>query len=74
MDLLAQLLVNGLVNGSHYALLGLSFGLIFGPTRITHFAHGPLATLAARAHSLGFFAISSYTGHLSVRAVLRLLS
>ena len=47
MDLLAQLLVNGLVNGSHYALLGLSFGLIFGPTRITHFAHGPLATLAA---------------------------
>src|SRR5581483_12288469 len=47
MDLVAQLLVNGVVNGSHYALLGLGFGLIFGPTRITHFAYGPLYALAA---------------------------
>ena len=38
MDLLAQLIVNGLVNGSHYALLALGFGLIFGTTRVTHFA------------------------------------
>ncbi|HLJ65070.1 MAG TPA: branched-chain amino acid ABC transporter permease [Stellaceae bacterium] len=49
MDLIAQLLVNGLINGSHYALLGLGFGLIFGPTRITHFAFGPLYALAAYA-------------------------
>jgi branched-chain amino acid transport system permease protein len=49
MDLVAQLLVNGLINGSHYALLGLGFGLIFGPTRITHFAFGPLYALAAYA-------------------------
>src|ERR1700688_1125344 len=47
MDLIAQLLVNGIVNGSHYALLGLGFGLIFGPTRITHFAFGPLYALSA---------------------------
>ena len=49
MDLFAQLLVNGIVNGSHYALLGLGFGVIFGPTRITHFAFGPLYALAAYA-------------------------
>ncbi len=49
MDLVAQLIVNGLINGSHYALLGLGFGLIFGPTRITHFAFGPLYALAAYA-------------------------
>ena len=47
MDLLAQLFVNGLVNGSHYALLGLAFGLIFGTTRITHFAFGPVYALSA---------------------------
>src|SRR5581483_7243773 len=49
MELIAQLLVNGVINGSHYALLGLGFGLIFGPTRITHFAFGPLYALAAYA-------------------------
>ena len=47
MDLLAQLVINGLVNGSHYALLGLAFALIFGTTRITHFAFGPVYALSA---------------------------
>lgn len=47
MDLLAQLVVNGLANGSHYALLGLAFGLIFGTTRVTHFAFGPVYALSA---------------------------
>jgi len=49
MDLVLQLIVNGIINGSHYALLGLGFGVIFGPTRITHFAFGPLYALAAYA-------------------------
>jgi branched-chain amino acid transport system permease protein len=35
------------VNGSHYALLGLGFGLVFGTTRITHFAFGPVYALSA---------------------------
>ena len=35
------------MNGSHYALLGLGFGLIFGTTRITHFAFGPVYALSA---------------------------
>lgn len=47
MDLLAQLFLNGLVNGSHYALLALGFGLIFGTTRVTHFAFGPVYALSA---------------------------
>ena len=47
MDLLVQLLANGLVNGSHYALLALGFGLIMGTTRIVHFAYGPVYALSA---------------------------
>jgi branched-chain amino acid transport system permease protein len=49
MDLFAQLFVNGLINGSHYALLGVGFGLIFATTRIVHFAYGPIFTAAAYA-------------------------
>lgn len=47
MDLLLQLFVNGVINGSHYALLGIGFGLIFATTRIVHFAYGPIFTFAA---------------------------
>ncbi len=49
MELFAQLLVNGLGNGSYYALLGLGFGLIFGTTRIVHFAYGPVFAFSAFA-------------------------
>ena len=47
MALLWQLLVNGIVNGSLYALLGLGFSLIFATTRIFHFAYGPIFALSA---------------------------
>jgi branched-chain amino acid transport system permease protein len=47
MDLFAQLLANGLGNGSYYALLGLGFGLIFSTTRIVHFAYGPVFAVGA---------------------------
>jgi branched-chain amino acid transport system permease protein len=47
MDLLLQLFVNGVINGSHYALLGIGFGLIFATTRIVHFAYGPIFMVAA---------------------------
>lgn len=47
MDLLLQLFVNGIINGSHYALLGVGFGLIFATTRIVHFTYGPIFTFAA---------------------------
>jgi branched-chain amino acid transport system permease protein len=42
MDLMLQLLANGVSNGSQYALLGIGFGLIFGTTGIVHFAYGPI--------------------------------
>jgi len=49
MALFAQLLANGLGNGSFYALLGLGFGLIFTTTRIVHFAYGPVYAISAYA-------------------------
>ncbi|MCI4662998.1 MAG: branched-chain amino acid ABC transporter permease [Neomegalonema sp.] len=47
MDLLLQLMMNGLVNGSHYALLGIGFGLIFATTKLVHFAYGPIYAATA---------------------------
>src|SRR5919197_593836 len=42
-----QLIASGLVVGSLYALLGVSWGLIYGVTGAFHFAHGLTFTLAA---------------------------
>lgn len=39
LGLAAQLAMNGLIAGSLYALLGVSWGLIFATTKIFHFAH-----------------------------------
>jgi branched-chain amino acid transport system permease protein len=47
MHLLLQLLVQGLAAGALYAVLGLSFGLIFNTTRLFHFAHGAIMPLGA---------------------------
>ncbi len=54
MDLLLQLLIQGIGSGSLYAVLGLSFGIIFNTTRVFHFAHGAILSLG------------SYTVYLSV--------
>ena len=40
MELFIQLLLNGVWAGSIYAILGVSWGLIFAATRTFHFAHG----------------------------------
>jgi branched-chain amino acid transport system permease protein len=42
--MLPQLLVNGLIAGSIYALVALGFGLIYATTRFFHFAHGAVYT------------------------------
>lgn len=47
MMLLLQLFINGIVMGCGYALVALGFGLIYGTTRIFHFAHGAIYTAAA---------------------------
>jgi branched-chain amino acid transport system permease protein len=40
MDLLLQLLANGLINGAFYALSALGLTLVFGLMRVVNFAHG----------------------------------
>lgn len=42
-----QLLINGLQIGALYALIAVGFSLIFGSTKIFHFAHGATLTIAA---------------------------
>jgi branched-subunit amino acid ABC-type transport system permease component len=42
-----QVLINGLINGSTYALLGVGFGLIIGVTGRFHVAFAMTYTLAA---------------------------
>lgn len=44
---IVQLVASGLVAGSLYALLGVSWGIIYGTTRTFHFAHGLTFTVAA---------------------------
>jgi branched-chain amino acid transport system permease protein len=47
VNLLAQLLANGLVNGAMFALLAVGFGLVYRGTRIFHVAYGANCVLAA---------------------------
>jgi branched-chain amino acid transport system permease protein len=44
--LFVQLLINGVVAGSLYALLGISFTAIFAPTKIFHFMHASIYVFA----------------------------
>jgi branched-chain amino acid transport system permease protein len=47
VGLFLQLLVSGFITGSVYALLGVSWGIIYNTSRTFHFAHGLVYTLAA---------------------------
>src|SRR5262249_59418938 len=49
VDQLLQHLVNGLVLGGTYALLGIGLTLIFGLMNVVNFAHGEFYTLGAYA-------------------------
>src|SRR3954468_24606466 len=42
MDLFLQLLANGLINGTFYALSAIGLTLVFGLMRVVNFAHGDL--------------------------------
>lgn len=50
---LPQLIVNGLFTGSLYALLALSWGLIFSTTTVFHFAHALTVVIGAYVVVLG---------------------
>lgn len=45
--LLAQLGLNGIVTGSLYAVLAISFALVYAPTKTFHFAHGNVYVFSA---------------------------
>jgi branched-chain amino acid transport system permease protein len=47
MSLLLQLIANGIISGSLYALLGISWGIIFATTKTFHFAHGIVFVISA---------------------------
>jgi branched-chain amino acid transport system permease protein len=48
-QLVAQLLVSGIVLGSRYALVAVSFGIIYSTTQIFHLAHAATYTVTAYA-------------------------
>ena len=56
MDELLQHLVNALILGSTYALLGIGLTLIFGIMRVVNFTHGELYALGA--YAVFFFEVS----------------
>ncbi len=47
MNLLLQLLINGLVNASLYAMMAVGFGIVYRTTAIFHLAYGSLYVIAA---------------------------
>jgi len=65
MELL-QLIVNGIVTGTIYSLYATSFSVIFGTTRIFHFAHGIVFTCGA----YGTFVFHTLLGLPLVFAIL----
>jgi branched-chain amino acid transport system permease protein len=69
MDAFLQHLVNGLVLGGTYALLGIGLTLIFGLMNLVNFAHGELYTLGAYA-TFAAVALWSASFFLAVAAAL----
>ncbi|MEK7617612.1 MAG: branched-chain amino acid ABC transporter permease [Patescibacteria group bacterium] len=49
MEILPQLILNSIIAGSIYALLAMSFNLIFGATKFFNFAHGSFAVIGGYA-------------------------
>lgn len=71
-DLLIQFLVNGLVNGTFYALSALGLTLVFGLMRLVNFAHGEFYMMGgllgwAVTSRLG---LDFYTGLLAVIVIM----
>src|ERR1700758_1370002 len=69
MDAFLQHLVNGLVLGGTYALLGIGLTLIFGLMNLVNFAHGEFYTLGAYA-TFAVLALGGVSFFLAVIAAL----
>ncbi len=52
--MIQEIIVNGLINGSIYALLAIGFSLIFGVARLVNIAHTALYMAAAYLIYVGF--------------------
>jgi branched-chain amino acid transport system permease protein len=71
-DTFIQLTLNGLTEGSTYALIALGYTLIYGVLKLLNFAHGDLYMVGAY---IGFFVIQWFGGaqHLSIAVPLLLV-
>ena len=68
--MLAQFIINGLIEGSLYALMAFGFGLVYHSTRIFHIAHGAIYT--SSAYFLYLFFIIMHI-HLVLSIILSLI-
>lgn len=70
-----QAVLNGLLTGSLYSLIGMGMALIFGVMRIVNFAHGAFMMLGMYVTYLLFdwLGLSPYLGFLAAAAVLFVL-
>lgn len=59
-----QILVNGLIIGSLYAILALGFSIIYNGTKIFHIAYGAIYTSAVYFYLLGIYLINSIFGEI----------
>lgn len=67
--LLLQLLINGIQSGTIYALTAIGFALIFGSTRIFHFAHGAIFVISAYVFKFTFGDLDLHWGIATIAAV-----
>ena len=70
MNYIVDLILQGLINGSIYALIAVGLTMIFGLLRILHIAHAALVALGAYISLLVINALGSVTAGLFVSAVL----
>ena len=63
IDLVEQLILNGIIAGSIYALVALGFAVIYGTVKFFHFAHGVVYTA-------GVYAAYSFSISLSINPIL----
>lgn len=65
--MIQQLILNGIIAGSIYALIALGFTIIYRTVRFFHFAHGVVYTAGAYfAYSVISYQLSAFSGQLSL--------
>lgn len=66
MDILVQLIINGILLGSMYAIISVGLTLIFGIVRVVNFAHGELLMV-------GMYAVYLLSAHFGLHPYLAAL-